>query len=286
MESQSQKPTVWQGILAAAHPAKGTDTLIMILLAIRMGYGGLAALALPLAPILLAVLNFLYPLATYLVTAQLIWRERHRLSEYRIGKMALILFIAGVPYYVLVGLFKIIPLSPFPTLFLVPISIWMAVKLIKDKQVEWVNPAGWVRWLLVGTGVGIVFGSLTGLLISLQPERMLITNSLLNIILQPTLQISNAAIAEEPLFRGFLWIYLYQRGWKNGWIWLFQAFLFCLGHIYYIPARDYFSLGTSFIGGLVIGWVAWKARDIAPSMFAHGFFNTFAQLIGDLVAGR
>jgi membrane protease YdiL (CAAX protease family) len=162
----------------------------------------------------------------------------------------------------------------------------LALKLIKDKKVEWVNSAGWVRWLLVGTGVGILFGSLTGLLISLQPEHMLNTNSLLNILLQPTLQISNAAIAEEPLFRGFLWIYLYQRGWKNGWIWFFQAFLFCLGHIYYIPVHNYFSLGASFIGGLVIGWVAWKARDIAPSMFAHGFFNTFAQLIGDLVAGR
>jgi membrane protease YdiL (CAAX protease family) len=286
MESQSQKPGIWQSLLTAAHPAKGTETLIMILLAIRLGYGALAALALPFAPIFLALLNFLYPLATYLVTALLIWRERHRLSEYRIGKLALFLFIAGVPYYVLIGLFKIIPLSPFPTLFLVPISIWLALKLFQDKQVEWVNPADWGHWLIVGTGVGILFGSLTGLLISLQPEHMLNTSSLLNILLQPTLQISNAAIAEEPLFRGFLWIYLYQRGWKNGWIWLFQALLFCLGHIYYIPAGDYFSLGVSFIGGLVIGWVAWKARDIAPSMFAHGFFNTFAQLVGDLVAGR
>ena len=286
MESQSQKLSIWQGILAAAHPAKGTDTLIMILLAIRMGYGGLAALALPLPPIFLALLNFLYPLATYLVTAQLIWQERHRLSEYRIGKLALILFIAGVPYLVLVGLFKIIPLSPFPNLFLVPISIWLAMKLIKDKQFKWINQAGWIRWLFIGTGAGIVFGSLAGVLISLQPGHMLNTSSLLSIILQPTIQISNAAIAEEPLFRGFLWIYLYQRGWKNGWIWLFQAFLFCLGHIYYIPAHNYFSLGISFIGGLVFGWVAWKARDVAPSMFAHGFFNTFGQLIGDLVAGR
>lgn len=278
MESQSQKPSVLQ--------TAGTNTLIMILLAIRMGYGALAALALPFAPFVLGILNYLYPLATYLVTALLIWRERRRLSEYRIGKLALVLFIAGIPYYALVGLFKIIPLSPFPALFLVPISIWLAVKLIKDKQVEWVNPAGLVRWLLTGIGMGNIFGSLVGLLISLQPEHLLNTSSLLNIILQPTLQISNAAIAEEPLFRGFLWIYLYQHGWKNNWIWLFQAFLFCMGHIYYIPARDLYSLGTSFIGGLVIGWVAWKARDIAPSMFAHGFFNTFAQLIGDLAASR
>jgi len=258
----------------------------MILLAIRLGYGALAALALPFAPFLLVILNYLYPFATYLVTARLIWRERRRLSEYRIGKLALVLFIAGIPYYALIGLFKIIPVSPFPALFMVPISICLAVKLIKDKQAEWVNPAGLVRWLLTGIGLGIIFGSLVGLLISLQPEHLLNTSSLLNILLQPTLQISDAAIAEEPLFRGFLWIYLYQQGWKNGWIWLFQAFLFCIGHIYYIPARDFFSLGTSFIGGLVIGWVAWKARDIAPSMFAHGFFNATAQLIGDLAAGR
>jgi membrane protease YdiL (CAAX protease family) len=286
MEIQSQISSIGKDPRQPVSPTKGTNTLILILLAIRMLYGALAALALPYGPIWLGVLNYLYPISTYLVTALLIWRERYRLSEYRIGRLALILFIAGIPYYALVGLFKIVPLSPFPTLFLVPISIWLAVKLIKDKQVEWVNPAGLVRWLLSGMGLGIAFGSLTGLLISLQSEHLLNTSAILNIILQPTLQMSNAAIAEEPLFRGFLWIYLYQHGWQNRWIWLFQAFLFCIGHIYYIPARDFYSLGTSFIGGLVFGWVAWKARDIAPSMFAHGFFNTFAQLIGDLAAGR
>ncbi len=286
METEWKLSTTREVAYATTLHAKSTNSLIMILLAIRMLYGALAALALPFAPIMLGLLNYLYAFTTYFVTALLIWQERRRLSEYRIGKLALVLFIAAIPYSVLIGMLKIIPVSPFPALFMLPISIWLAVKLALDKQVEWVHPSGLIYWLLGGMGLGITLGSLTGLLVSLQAEHLLNTSSWLNVILQPTLQISNAAIAEEPLFRGFLWAYLYQHNWKNRWIWLFQAFLFCLGHIYYLPARDFHSLWTSFIGGLVIGWVAWKARDIAPSMFAHGFYNTFAQLVGDFAASR
>jgi membrane protease YdiL (CAAX protease family) len=286
MVSQSQKSPIGEVVITKADPAKMTTLLIIILLAVRILYGGLAALALPYSPLFLGLLNYLYPIATYLVTALLIWRERRRLSEYRIGQVAVVLFIAGVPFYALVGLLKIIPLPPFPNLFLLPISIWLAVKLFNDKQVEWANPAGLARWLLAGMGLGIAFGSLVGLLIALQPEHLMNTSLILNIILQPAIQISTAAIFEEPLFRGFLWVYLYQRGWKNRWIWLFQAFLFGIVHIYYLPARDYYSLGTCFILGLVFGWVAWKARDTAPSMVTHGFCNAFAQLIGDLAASR
>jgi hypothetical protein len=36
-------------------------------------------------------------------------------------------------------------------------------------------------------------------------------------------QMTNAAVFEEPLFRSFLWGHLQIAGWKNGWIWLFQA---------------------------------------------------------------
>ncbi len=286
MESQSQTSSSSLGIHAAAHPIDRTSTLILILLAIRMGYGVLAALAIPYARTLLAVLNPLYEFSTYLVISLLIWRERRRLLEYRISKLALILFLCGPAYYSLVALLKIVPMNPFPEVLAVPISIVLAVKLIKDRQVEATTPAGWARWLLAGTAIGAAGGSLVGLLISLQPEHMIDTSSILNIILQPTFQISTAGVYEEPLFRAFFWIYLYQRGWQNRWIWIFQAFLFCIAHAYYIPERNFYSLGTCLFGGLVLGLVAWKARDIAPSMFAHGFFNSFAQLIGDLAAGR
>ncbi len=286
MESQSQTSCSSLGIHAAAHPIDRTSTLILILPAIRMGYGMLAALAVPYSQPLLVVLNLLYEFSTYLVISLLIWRERRRLLEYRISKLALILFLCGPAYYTLMALLKIVPMNPFSNVLIFTVSIVLAVKLIKDRQVEAINPEGWVRWLIAGTVIGAAGGSLVGLLISLQPEHMIDTNSILNIILQPTFQISTAGVYEEPLFRAFFWIYLYQRGWQNRWIWIFQAFLFCIAHTYYISEGNFYSLGTCLFGGLVLGLVAWKARDIAPSMFAHGFFNSFAQLIGDLAAGR
>jgi membrane protease YdiL (CAAX protease family) len=283
-------PTFNSSKLSGAQPAthlwSRTDRMIMVLLGIRLLYGGLAALALPLMPALIYILNILFDIFTYLVTALLIWSERHVLSDYRIGKLAVILFIASVPYLLLIAVFKVVPYPFLLNALLLPISIVLAVKFYKEKQLSLKNPANLGRWLLAGAAIGTTLGALAGLLIALQPDHLIDTTSILNIILQPTFQLSSAGVYEEPLFRGFLWTFLYRKGWKNGWIWIFQAGLFCLGHVYYIPTGDIYSLGTSLAAGLVLGWVAWKARDISASMIAHGMCNAVAQLVADLAAGR
>ncbi len=97
-------------------------------------------------------------------------------------------------------------------------------------------------------------------------------------------QTGYAAVSEEPLFRGFLWGYLRKGGWSDGWICLFQAGLFMLGHIYYLN-----SLPISFwiivpTGGLVLGWLAWRSRSIATSISAHATLNALGYSIDYLIA--
>ena len=69
-------------------------------------------------------------------------------------------------------------------------------------------------------------------------------------------------------------------GWKNGWIWLFQAVLFTLAHLYYLrtePFGSYFI--RLMIPSLLIGLIAWRARSITASMVTHGFLNATGDLL-------
>lgn len=95
---------------------------------------------------------------------------------------------------------------------------------------------------------------------------------------------SHAAILEEPLFRGFLWGWLREKGWAERRILVFQMVLFCLAHLpryWQEPQVLLFSLPA---GGLFLGWLAWKTRSVAPTMVAHGIYNAFVGMIEGLVA--
>jgi hypothetical protein len=180
------------------------NNLIITLLSIRLAYGGLAALTLRSAPTVAGGLGLLYILGTYLVTAILIWRTRTCLSECRVSKLALILFLVSSPYRLFLALSKLLPLNPFPILPLIPVALWLGVSLIRDRQVHATNPPTLLRWLGAGVVAGILFGAMAGFLISLQGDQGTRADSALKVILYPTIQISSAAVQEEPLFRGFL----------------------------------------------------------------------------------
>ncbi len=85
--------------------------------------------------------------------------------------------------------------------------------------------------------------------------------------------------------RGFLWGYLRQAGWKEIWIWLFQAALWAVGHAYNFPYAPALAvLANIAIAGLVFGWLAWRSRTIASSMAAHATGNALGYTAGYLAA--
>lgn len=84
---------------------------------------------------------------------------------------------------------------------------------------------------------------------------------------------------EEPLFRAFIWGYLIKLKWKESWVWVVQAFLFMMAHIYYLGSYNLaFFIGVPFIA-LVLGLLAWKSRSIGTSMTAHALINALSDLI-------
>jgi membrane protease YdiL (CAAX protease family) len=91
---------------------------------------------------------------------------------------------------------------------------------------------------------------------------------------------TTAAVLEEPLFRGFLWGYLRRWHWPNVLIWLFQAALFTLGHIYYLKEEAFVPwLIRMMLPALLIGFIAWQARSIFAGMVTHGVFNASTDML-------
>ncbi len=237
-------------------------------------------------PIFQIAVVLLYEFSTYLLTALLIFWERERLAEFRIGRLAVLIFLASAPYQLILVFSGLSGMSRVSPLLNLPAAVWLAVMLARSPA--WRNslragtPPGSaplsLRWLGIACLVGIGAGVFSGWLISFQQEQRLNTFSLFQLGLLPTIQLARAAVQEEPLFRGFLWGWLEKKGWRAVWIWLFQATLFWFGHLYYLGVSPY-SWWIVPIMGLVFGWLSWRARDIAPGMFAHGLTNGIAQIV-------
>lgn len=261
-----------------------TNRLILALLLVRFLYGALTALLLPLASLVVSFFNVIYILLTYLITAQLIWHERHRLSKYQMSKLAVYLFILAVPYLLILnylGAGRINTLQIIATWTMLPISLWLLLSLRRDPSQVLSNPSKLPTWIMVGVLAGIAGGFFSGFMLRLQHGGSGIEHAPVAWLILPTIQLSTAAIQEEPLFRGFLWGYLEDKGWHGKWIWLAQAGFFWLGHIYYL-GRDPISFWLVVpLMGMLLGLVAWRAKDAAPSMFTHAITNG----VGSIVAG-
>ena len=240
-------------------------------------------------------LNPVYEIGTYLLTACLIWWERERLAEFHIDKLALGIIIVFKPVQTLIlTLWRMgddplaFPNLPGLAFWIIALGLMLALwrshtPLPKLSRTSF-------RWL----GIGILVGFIT-ILITAYPMSLQINKS--HLAYRPSIlatfvqfpmnffyQLGYAAVPEEPLFRAFLWGYLLKAGWKNSWIWLFQAGLFMLGHIYYITRAPYSFWFIVPLCALVLGAIAWRSKTISSSLAAHATMNALGYSAGMIVA--
>jgi membrane protease YdiL (CAAX protease family) len=224
-------------------------------------------------------INTAFQIGTYLITAVLIWWERENLTEFFIDKMALVIFIFARPLS-----FLLEPHLVDDFWLSIPVGLGLLIALmVFQPKLQKVKASSWF-WVFVGVLAGILSGVLIGFLLKLQPisfrtpeEMPFLTWKL--VITLPILQIANAAVFEEPFFRGFLWGGLRRAGWKDIWILLFQGVLFILGHLYYLGTAPVSFWIIVPIGGFLFGLLAWQSRSIGTSMVAHGFSNAVGQMV-------
>lgn len=130
--------------------------------------------------------------------------------------------------------------------------------------------------LVYGVGLGLVILGLNAGAVSLAhgTKPVLPNMSTLPVFLFHAIaQFLIAANVEEPIFRGFLWGHLRRRGQLDWSVFLIQAFLFFVAHLYYAEPGKYIYWFNTLIMGLGFGFAAWRTRSILPAMIAHAIAN-------------
>lgn len=250
-------------------------------------------------------INTIFQIGTYLLTTFLVWWELENLAEYHMNTFVVMLIMIFKPIQTLLvavwGGNKYdlaFPTTPGLMIWLIAVVFaigiwWKRSKLPRGQPIK-------VGWLFMGILAGLLAAICLSYPMSLQiaarPDfaylvyggSASIKNAAKDMLggtpLDFLFQVGYAAVTEEPLFRGFLWGYLRKLKWREIWIWLFQAGLFMLGHIYYLNNSPFSFWIIVPAGGLLLGWLAWRSRTIASSMMAHGAMNATAYTFGYLLA--
>ena len=236
----------------------------------------------------------IYETGTYLLVAIcMVWNEQS-LADYHIPPLAIGMLVLFKPletiYLATNGqLYSPLAFPGLPSLIIWAIALFLLIYFRRRLFGRGILVRQEWKWL----GWGMIAG-LIGVIILAVPLSLQVVYTVQHTIpWMPGLissvgwipyQIGYAAASEEPVFRGFLWGYLHKSGWREGWIWCFQAILFTLAHAYYFPSLPIsFFLVVPF-GGLLLGWLAWRSRSISTSMIAHGVMNGLGATVGTFVA--
>jgi membrane protease YdiL (CAAX protease family) len=219
---------------------------------------------------------------TYLLTAILILLEKDRLSQFKINGFAITIFLLAPILRPIT--YKIIEKNNSMyamqfSWFEIIVSALLCLCLMMCQTKVYKDTFKYtIQWIGISFLAGTLLSIGTSLVYSHFDTRGSNNPSIAIFIVLFITQLSSAAICEEPLFRGFLWGYLENRGWKQIKIWLLQAGMFGFAHLYYLPQHPVFFAGV-FVSGLVFGALVWRSKSIGTSMIAHGTGNALGDLL-------
>ncbi|HPH96113.1 MAG TPA: type II CAAX endopeptidase family protein [Anaerolineaceae bacterium] len=237
-----------------------------------------------------------FDISTYLLTAFLIWWERDRLADYHIDMLSLGIIIFFKPLQTLLAAQMMdwdamaFPKLPALALWVIAGGLLLALVLSRPKwpPLTW-GSLGWV-------GIGLLAG-LVMVLIDAMPTAIMVKQMYGEAVQKPDIQmmlrealpnffymVGFAGVTEEPLFRGFLWGCLRKAGWRDLWIFLLQAGLFTLGHIYYLFSMPLMFFIVVPVGALGMGLLAWRSKTLAAPLAAHGVGNALGLVTGMIFA--
>lgn len=240
-----------------------------------------------------------YEVGTYLLVAVLLIWEDHSLLDYHINALAIWIMILFKPietiYLSILTRFDhkiIVPMAfpKFPSLIIWIIALGLLIRFRGRLFQKGAVRFGDRKWLLFGGLAGLSLVLVNSFPMSLQivnanqDHRNYISSHLINGLVWIPYQIGYAAVNEEPVFRGFLWGFLRKSGWRDIWIWLFQAGLFVFAHLYYIDSAPISFWFIIPLYALVFGWLAWRSRSISTSIVAHGVSNGLGYALGYIIA--
>jgi len=242
---------------------------VVMLFILRIPMLGLAPLV--LSEKVIPMVYAIFMIGTYFFTALFIWMERDKLSEYHIDTVAILIFTIGPLWYLYSNLYIRVPMIIMGATLLIALGI-TKTKLSRITLRSF-------KWILIGIIIGGITATISSIFLSKQVTNTGMKATFSIIMITIITQLTNAAIFEEPFFRGILWGVLKKLKWKDGWICLTQGFLFWIAHIYYITSAPYSFWIVVPLGSIILGILAWRSRSIGTSMFGHGVLNGLGQIL-------
>ena len=238
-------------------------------------------------------LDIIYQIGTYFFTAFFLWWECKNLKDFHIDLLALWIIILGKPIQTLILSYRKADIAftfpRIPSLMIWAIAIGLAVAMwIRRKDLpkfQWKS----LEWFGIGTLIGIGLAIILAIAGAYQVDFSITPFQFWIYFKQYAVwgffyQIGYAAVSEEPFFRGFLWGALRKTGWKEVWIWLLQAGLFMIAHIYYYGKLPISLFILVPVFALIAGLAVWKSRTISTSLPLHGAMNALGLLLSRLAA--
>ena len=201
----------------------------------------------------------------YILTAAIVWLNRHRLAALNIDRPFIAAFLLGgilYTFYLIqsVGIF-------------VGIAIGLVYWAYQTNQLVFKNPVSYPK----GTG----FLILLTILLALAP--IILFRPTLKIPL--TLQIFGTTfldilipqlagiVFEEMLFRGALWAYVRSLGLSDQAAFSIQAILFWISHHATSLTNPYFFWVALPVDAILLGLMTWRSKSLTPSTLSHFLFN-------------
>lgn len=225
-----------------------------------------------------AWLDPVWQIGTYALTVFLIWWEWKNLNEYHFNPLAILILIFFPPISkIALAFYNSTSILAFPEPLSYPFFAFaggLIYLVIKKKFTFKVRFGKELIWFLFSAVLGILLAGLESILMIKWMGYPKGTAPGLIALTAPVYQLGYAASLEEPLFRGLLWGVLRKAKLNDLWIWIIQAGLFALAHIYYLNSiNGLLFIGMIFVDGLITGLLVWRTRLLSSSMAFHAFFN-------------
>jgi membrane protease YdiL (CAAX protease family) len=225
----------------------------------------------------------IYQLSAYILVVFLVCINLNELVTYNIDRFALFLLVVGAPLNTILTKLNLpFPVNSKMTLFLLylPLAIFFLTFVLNRKSIIQSLRMPRLFHIFLAVLVGLAAAAVTGLLIrstqsTFFPQHLSITQ----LLLLPVQQYSYAAVTEEPFFRGFLWGLMKQSGFKDRSVFITQAVLFWIAHIYYINIYPISFWVIVPLGAIVFGLLIWNSKSLSTSLIAHGLMNGVGQAI-------
>jgi hypothetical protein len=214
-----------------------------------------------------------YNSIAFILTATIVWLNRHRLAALNIDRPFMAALIFG-------GAFYAFRRTPDNVGVLVGITAGLIYWAYINHQFVFKNPVpyprgtGWLILVLILLALVpvLLFPSILKTPLSFQIFSVTFIGSL-----QGYLMLN---VFEEVIFRGALWAYLRSLGASEPVAFSAQAFLFWIAHHRFLLTNHPYSFWVSVpCIAILLGLLAWRSKSLTPSTIGHFLFNFISQLL-------